>query len=264
LTKVFSLRVDVDTVRGLVDGISPIVDLCDELGIKATFFVTVGVDTAARAFLDRPRISRHRSISPLKKYGIREILGSLKGLSFAKHGERMRALEKKGHEVQLHCYDHVEWVKRIRAASPDEAEEMIRRGLRAFEGILGRRPAAFASPAFLVTDAVLEAEDKLGFLYASDYALDEGSAPFTPAGRSVLQIPVNAPLIEDLVAEGNSDDEILRRTVTLVRRNPITVMYIHASYEPRLKRDLLSSILLDVLQVADVLTFQEIFEAWNR
>jgi len=264
LDKRFALRVDIDTVRGLVDGVPPLLAICEELGTRATFFATVGTDTAARAFVLAPRLRRHMAISPLAKYGLREILGSIAGRRFLPHAEKIRNIEKRGHELQLHCYNHLDWVRNIERADPPRALSMIERGAEAFEKMLGRRPEGFASPSFKVTDAVLDAEERLGFRYASDYRLEGDRGPFKEGKRSVLQIPVNAPLIEDLVAEGLPDDHIISRIVDVVGSSALTVMYIHACYEPLAKPQLLRSTLQKALELAQCVTFTEIWQAWNR
>ncbi len=264
MSKRFAIRVDIDTVRGLVDGIPHMLEICEKLGVKATFFTSVGTDTATRAFLHSPKPGRHLAISPLKKYGIKEIVGSLKGRDFSSHSEEIRHIEKCGHEVQLHCFDHVEWVRKIDEATVSEAAEMIARGVETFERMMGRKPEGFASPAFRVTEAVHDAEESIGFRYASDYTQKGDCIPFTQAGRSVLQIPVNAPLIEDLVVDGVPDDRIVSRMVDMIEGNSLTVVYLHACYEPRIKHLVLSSIIERALDVAEDVTFKEVWQAWSQ
>ena len=259
----FALRVDIDTIRGLVKGAPVVTEMLDELGMKATFFATVGVDRTARAFFHSSRLKRHVRISPLKKYGVWEIVGSLFGLDFSKHRQRIVNLEKKGHEVQLHCFDHVEWVREIEHADLHQTEHMIRRGIEAFESMLGRRPTAFAAPAFKTSQRVIEMEKKLGFLYASDYQVKGDCKPFTPQG-GVVQIPVNLPLIEDLVAKGWSDAKILSLLSEGFAANRMSVMYIHLCYEPVHKTELLRKTLELALDKADPVTLKEIWRDWSR
>jgi uncharacterized protein YoaH (UPF0181 family) len=263
LERNFAIRVDIDTVKGLVDGVPRVLDLCEDLGIRTTFFSCVGRDTAARAFLRSPRIARHAAVNPLRKYGLGEILGSLKGLRFADHTDIFRRIKDSDHEIQLHGYDHVEWVNHIRECDAEGTERMISRGIEEFERILGSRPQAFASPAFEVTSHVLKAEEKLGFLYAGDYRVEGDCIPFRPGDSGVLQIPVNAPLIEDLVARGLSDGEIINLLADLVRNNSLTVIYIHACYEPRVQRDLLRNVVSRCMEEAESLTLGEVFRSWS-
>ena len=44
----FGLRVDVDTIRGLSEGVPQILDILYEVGVHATFFVTMGPDRTGR------------------------------------------------------------------------------------------------------------------------------------------------------------------------------------------------------------------------
>jgi undecaprenyl phosphate-alpha-L-ara4FN deformylase len=259
----FAVRVDIDTICGLVDGVPPMLDLCRKHGIKATFFSTVGTDTSSRAFLHRPNLGRHLSVCPLTKYGPRELLGSLVGMDFSSHAEEIRAIEEEGHELQLHCYNHLRWIKRIGRADLEEARALIREGIDAFSAITGRTPSAFASPGFAVTEAVLDAEESLGFKYASDYVREGDAIPFLTGSRSVLQIPVNAPLVEDLVAQGIPDDEIVRRIGDVVETSSLTVLYLHACYEPRCKADVLSQAMEQALDRATGTTLMEVYETWN-
>jgi undecaprenyl phosphate-alpha-L-ara4FN deformylase len=263
LDRRFALRVDIDTVRGLLDGVPPMLKISEELGVKATYFASVGIDTSARAFFGTPNLRRHLSVNPLRKYGLREILASLRGRKFAKHAQALRSIEEEGHEVGLHGYDHVQWIREALQWSSPRAAEVLAQGVEAFRAIFGRDPKAFASPGFVVNDAVLEAEEAAGFEYASDYHRDGDCLPYTPTGRRVLQIPVNAPLIEDLVAKGDSDGQIISGMLEMLQKNSLTVIYLHASYEPRLKPEVLSSIIGGAQEIAENVTLEEVKQAWN-
>jgi peptidoglycan/xylan/chitin deacetylase (PgdA/CDA1 family) len=263
LNRRFAVRVDIDTVKGLVDGVPVLLDILEESGVRATFFASVGTDTTARAFFDSPRLKRHRAINPVKKYGSGELIGSLVGLNFQSHGTEFRKIDEKGHEIQLHCFNHLDWIRKIENVNKADAISLIEKGVTGFEEIFGRRPTAFASPAFKVTEAVLDAEEELGFDYASDYHRDGDCIPFD-GGRRVLQIPVNAPLIEDLVAGGAGDDSIISSMAQIIVKNTLTVIYLHPSYEPRLKSKLLRSVLALASESAENVTLGEVFENWNR
>ena len=262
MSRRFSIRVDIDTVKGLVDGVPPLLDFCDDFGVKATFFASVGTDTAGRAFFSSPRPRRHLAVNPVRKYGIGEIMGSLRGLKFSDHGGVFREIEQRGHEVQLHCFNHQDWVRRITGASELEARSLIQQGIDGFKEIFGRPPTAFASPGFMVTDAVLDAEEGLDLQYAGDYQVEGDCVPFTD-GRSVVQIPVNAPLIEDLVARGMRDNAIISTVSRVIEENSLTVMYLHPSYEPRMKPHVLKAIIGRALDSAQSATLGEVFEKWS-
>jgi undecaprenyl phosphate-alpha-L-ara4FN deformylase len=263
LNRRFAVRVDIDTVKGLVDGVPALLDILEDAGVRATFFASVGTDTTARAFFVSSRIKRHMAINPIRKYGPGEIIGSLWGLNFQSHKSEFGKIEGKGHEIQLHCFNHLDWIRRIDSASKMDAISLIERGISGFEKIFGRRPTAFASPAFRATEAVLDAEGEIGFEYASDFHRDGDCIPFD-GGRSVLQIPVNAPLIEDLVAGGTGDDQIVSTMDQIIGDNTLTVIYLHPSYEPRLKPRLLKSVLAVAVESAENVTLGEVFEKWNH
>jgi peptidoglycan/xylan/chitin deacetylase (PgdA/CDA1 family) len=259
----FAIRVDIDTVKGLVDGVPALLDILEEFGVRATFFASVGTDTAARAIFFSPRPRRHKAINPIRKFGLWKLMRSLWGLDFQSHGGEFRKIERGGHEIQLHCFNHLDWIRKIVGADRPEARVMIERGIEGFQKIFGRRPTAFASPGFLVTEAVLDAEEQLGFAYASDYHREGDCIPFVD-GHRVLQIPVNAPLIEDLVAKGVGDDSIASTMGEVIGDNMLTVIYLHPSYEPRLKPQVLRSVLTGAVESAENVTLWEVFEKWNH
>lgn len=264
LERSLAIRVDIDTIKGLLDGVPILLDMFDDLGIQATFFACVGPDKTSRSFLQAPRIARHVSVNPLKKFGLREIMGSIKGLDFRKHEGDLREIQERGHELQLHAFDHLDWINMVENLDLSGTRSLIERGIRSFEAITGRKPRGFACPAFRVTENVLLAEQELGFDYASDYHDLLKTAPFKPQESSVLQIPVNSPLIEDMVAKGLSDEQILTRLKNIVDQTPLTVFYLHPCYEPRIKGDILRSFIEQALEKARHVKFGEVWKTWSR
>src|SRR5262249_51954893 len=71
------LRVDVDTRRGLDEGVPRLLALFRRLGIRASFFVTMGPDHSGRAIRRALRpsfLAKMWRTNPFKLYGLRTLL----------------------------------------------------------------------------------------------------------------------------------------------------------------------------------------------
>src|SRR3989338_2971707 len=96
-------------------------------------------------------------------------------------------------------------------------EEEVRRhyesGVAAFEKILGRKPAAFAAPAWLCSGTSLKLLDELGFRYASD---TRGKTPFFPSMNGnrfkTLQVPTTLPTLDEMLSwDGINQENVNER-----------------------------------------------------
>src|SRR5512143_4148860 len=75
-----AIKIDVDTDRGTRIGVSNLLDLFDEFGIKATFLFSLGPDNTGRAIkrIFRPGFLRKVSrTSVISTYGIRTLLNGI-------------------------------------------------------------------------------------------------------------------------------------------------------------------------------------------
>lgn len=201
-----ALKIDVDTRTGTVDGVPRLARVLAKHGVPASFFVVLGPDNSGRAitrvFTRKGFLGKMARTNPLRIYGLRTLLygtllpAPLTGLA---HAEPLRRLEREGHEVALHAWDHVRWHDGLARWSEAQVAEELRRGLDAFAEVMGRAPWAVAAPGWQATAASLAVEDRLGLAYASDC---RGRAPFRPwLGRAfrTLQIPGTLPTVDELV-----------------------------------------------------------------
>ena len=249
---------DVDTIKGLTQGIPRILDILEDFQIRATFFIAMGPDKTGRNLLHLPR-RRNRSfkISPLRKYGMKQMLYGLLIPSpiMEEHAPVIKNISKRGHEIGLHGYNHYRWANYFHKMSTEDVEEQIYRGISVFMKIIRRKPRGFAAPAFRWSKKSLLATNKWNFIYSSDMHGKEAFYPEIEGKKlEMLQIPVSEPLIEDLVNRGMQDSRILaifRRN--LLERDFITI-YVHASYEFLFKERLVRSILSEA-QVCDPISF---------
>jgi peptidoglycan/xylan/chitin deacetylase (PgdA/CDA1 family) len=201
------LKIDVDTYRGLDEGVPRLLEILARAGAAASFYVTMGPDHSGRAIF---RLFRHpgflgkmRRSNALGMYGLRTALsGTLlparavgSGL-----GHRLREIEAAGFEAGIHGWDHVAWHDRLDRFSAGKVAEHLTRARDAFAQIVGRPPAGTAAPGWHATAESLACQDRLGFAYASDTRGDGPFLPVSDAGpHRAIQIPTTLPTLDELL-----------------------------------------------------------------
>jgi len=231
---VVGLRIDVDTRRGLDEGVSRLLELFRRLGIRASFFVTMGPDHSGRAIRRALRpsfLAKMWRTNPLKLYGLRTLLsGTLVPARLIGAGAptMLRQIAAEGHEVAPHGWDHVGWQDRIHRLDQLAVRADMDLAARAFTAAVGTPPAASAAPGWRTSPVALAAQDGLGLLYASD---TRGETPFRPhIGSSVLetlQLPTTMPTMDELVGRVANIPAALAGAV----RSGINVFTLHAEVE---------------------------------
>lgn len=259
-----ALRVDVDTAVGLKEGVPRLLELLRRYGLRASFFVSLGPDRSGRAIrrLLRPSfLLKMARTNPFRLYGLRTLLsGTLlpSRLIGEEAPDLLRAVVAEGHELGIHGYDHVLWQDRIEAMGEREIAAELSRAVATYEKLLGTRPASSAAPGWRCTAASLGAQDRLGFLYASDV---RGFSPFLPVenGRvfKTLQVPVTLPTVDELLGRKRRiNDAILSRL-----GDGLNVHAIHAEVEGRSCLCLFGDLLKEFLRRGiELVTLREVAE----
>jgi len=233
------LRIDVDTLKGTLEGVPRLLDALERHRVKGSFFMSVGPDNMGRhlwcmlrpAFLLKMCRSKAASL-----YGLDILLcGTLwPGRKIGKRSEAViRRIHMEGHEVGLHAWDHHRWQQRIDRLSDPEVFAELERAYRCLKQILGVAPECAASPAWRCTEAALLAKESYPFRFNSDC---RGDLPFYPVvdGRVLgqLQLPVNLPTYDEVVGQGGiSDDNYNDYLLSRVRPGKYNVLTIHAEVE---------------------------------
>ena len=201
-----ALKVDVDTFRGTLEGVPSLLRLFDRYQVRATFLFSLGPDHTGRALrrIFRPGfLQKVRRTSVASHYGLKTLMYGvlLPGPHIGrKAGAVMRSVADAGHEVGIHCYDHIRWQDFV--ANRDEAwtrREMLR-AVEAFEEVFGYAARVHGAAGWQLNASTLELEQELGFSYASDA---RGRSPFFPRYDGVdsncLQIPTTLPTLDELI-----------------------------------------------------------------
>jgi undecaprenyl phosphate-alpha-L-ara4FN deformylase len=234
-----ALKVDVDTYVGTRDGVPRLLDILERFGIHATFYFSMGPDNSGKAirriftrkgFLKKMLRTRAPSV-----YGFRTLLyGTLLPAPqiAASFPDVLKETARKGHEVGIHCWDHVKWHDYLPWLPKPVTAMELGRASSLFEEILGRRARTTAAPGWTVSSDSLEIQDAMNLDYCSD---SRGIAPFFPvmAGRRfrTLQVPTTWPTMDELLGEGDITAANINDHYLALVRPGLNVHTIHAELE---------------------------------
>lgn len=238
LTETVAFKVDVDTFNGTRDGVPNLLRMLEEFGIRATFYFSLGPDNsgkAVRRLLHKGFLAKMLRTKAPAMYGLKTMLyGTLLPAPVigANLGKVMASVKDSGHEVGIHCWDHVEWHDHLHRLTPGEVRAELEQAGSSFEKIFGCRARTCAAPGWTVSAASFEVQDSLGLDYCSD---TRGEFPFYPVldGKrfKTLQIPSTWPTMDELIGE-NGVTAASVNDVYLDRLRPgLNVHTIHAELE---------------------------------
>jgi len=236
---VIALKVDVDTYSGTRDGVPRLLELLDSFGIKATFYFSLGPDNSGKAirriFTRKGFLKKMIRTKAPAMYGLKTLLyGTL--LPAPRIAESfsviLRSAFDKGHEVGIHCWDHVLWHDFLPTMSFEAVRVEFDKAGRKFHDIFRCNAETTAAPGWTVSPVSLQVQDSLSLRYCSD---SRGVAPFYPVmeGRrfSTLQVPTTLPTMDELLGEdGISPGSINDHYLSLIRPG-LNVHTIHAELE---------------------------------
>lgn len=237
--KIVALKVDVDTWAGTRDGVPNLLEDMARSGVKGTFYFSMGPDNsgkAVRRIFTRPGFLKKmlRTKAPAA-YGIKTMLyGTLlpAPMIAGSFPDVLRETERQGHEVGIHCWDHVRWHDFLpKFPKPLTAAE-LGKAAALFEEILGHQAVTTAAPGWTVSPDSLEVQDGMGLSYCSD---GRGTHPFYPVmgGKrfKTLQIPTTLPTADELLGENGITPDNIHLYYLDNLQEGLNVLTIHAELE---------------------------------
>lgn len=236
---VVAIKVDVDTYAGTLKGVPRLLEIFDSLGVRATFYFSLGPDNSGKAirriFTRKGFLKKMLRTKAPSTYGLKTLLyGTLLPPPFIAKScaDAMRMTRDMGHEVGIHCWDHVRWHDLLPVMKKSEAREELRKADSAFRDVFGERAHTTAAPGWTVSADSLELQDGMALDYCSD---SRGKFPFYPVvgGRvfDTLQLPTTLPTMDELLGlEGITPENINDRYLACIRPG-LTVHTIHAELE---------------------------------
>jgi len=239
--KQVALKVDVDTCFGTLHGVPALLDLFERFDVSATFLFSVGPDNTGRAIrrvFRKGFLQKVGRTSVVSHYGFRTLLnGVLKpGPHIGKKaGHVMRQAAAAGHEVGIHCYDHVRWQDFVAARDFEWTRLEMQKALDAFRDALRMEPQTIGAAGWQINPFVLALEEKMGFRYASDV---RGREPFFPLmngeSSNCIQLPTTLPTLDEIIGSDGIDSSNCWETVFEKSREPLPhghVYTLHAELE---------------------------------
>ena len=218
-----ALKVDVDTLRGTLEGVPRLLDVLAARGLRATFLFSLGPDRTGVALrrIFRPGfLAKVGRTSVTSHYGLRTLLyGTL--LPAPDIGRQavapMRAARDAGHEVGVHCWDHVEWQDRVAGRPAAWTGDQMRLACERFAEVFGEPARVHGAAGWQMSNAAYRLEGELGFTHASD---GRGREPFVPVLDGVEvpvpQMPGTLPTLDELIGtDGLDEDNVHARLAQL-------------------------------------------------
>ena len=209
-----ALKVDVDTLEGTRTGVPRLLRLLDRHGVRATFLFSVGPDHTGRALrrIFRPGFFRKvRRTSVVRHYGVRTLLYGtlLPGPDIGRRtADVMRSVAAAGHEVGVHCFDHVLWQDHVAGADRAWTKRQLELASARFREIFGRPATVHGAAGWQMNVHAYAAEAETGFRYASDA---RGRSPYQPVieGKAVgcVQLPTTLPTLDELIGRDDLPEE---------------------------------------------------------
>lgn len=237
-----ALKIDVDTLVGLQEGVPALLRLLTAQGVPASFFVAMGPDHSGRAirrfFTHKGFLSKMLRTGAPRLYGVKTMLYGtlLPGPPIAASAPALlRQIVAAGHELGLHGYDHVRWQDRLAGLNQDAVQAEIHRAQRVFQEILGYPAISFAAPGWQCTPAALDALTAGHFYYSSN---TRGFSPYLPytVNRAwpLLEIPTTLPTLDELLGlEGRTAADFNNDILSRLALGRTEVLTIHAEVEGR-------------------------------
>lgn len=204
--KQLALKIDVDTLRGTLEGVPPLVSMLQKHEARATFLFSLGPDHTGRALrrIFRPGfLKKVFRTNVAANYGLKTLMYGvlLPGPDIGKHAApTLRAVRGAGFEVGIHTWDHIRWQDFVARKDADWTRREFVPAVERFREVFGTEPKTYGAAGWQMNFHAFELEHEFHMTYASD---TRGTHPFLPEMRgrvfSVPQIPTTLPTLDELV-----------------------------------------------------------------
>lgn len=235
------LKIDVDTLRGTLEGVPRLAELLTKEDLQATFLFSLGPDRTGLAIkrIFRPGfLNKVGRTSVLEHYGWKTLLYGtlLPAPDIAARAEReMRQVQVAGFEVGIHTYDHVKWQDGVVQADRAWTEREMRFAYDRFHALFGIPARIHGAAGWQMNAHALRYCDALKFSCSSD---SRGRNPFFPCMNGeqfrCIQIPTTLATMDELTGvDGMSESDVVNRLLqtTQTSERPLEGYTLHAELE---------------------------------
>ena len=211
-----ALKIDVDTLRGTLEGVPRLVEMLQKHNVTATFLFALGPDHTGRAIkrVFRPGfVGKVKRTSVVKHYGVKTLLYGtlLPGPDIGRRAaDIMLRVRDAGHETGIHCWDHVRWQDGVVGADARWTQHEMTAACERYQEIFGEAARTHGAAGWQMNLHALRLTQRLGFEYCSD---GRGRYPYLPVWNAELircpQIPTTLPTLDELVGiDGVTEDNV--------------------------------------------------------
>jgi peptidoglycan/xylan/chitin deacetylase (PgdA/CDA1 family) len=271
-----ALRVDVQTLRGLREGVPNLMRLFSEFQVRASFFFPMGRDLSGRRPVQAWRSRRHLGFASLA-YGTLLIPPALGRVS----KQWLVTARQNGHEVGLFGLSPLIWARRLAHAESDWVQRECGALWARYTDEVADEPIALATPAWQINPALMAELDRSRFAFSS---LTRGKLPYRPilqGERSgVPEIPTTLPTVDEMLQHGGVNDHNVHEFLYAESCRVLPAGHVFAASAEREGLDrlgLMEKLLVmwkgqegslralgDLLQEADMATLPEHQIGWGR
>jgi undecaprenyl phosphate-alpha-L-ara4FN deformylase len=234
-----ALKIDVDTLRGTLEGVPPLVEVLKKHGARATFLFSLGPDHTGRAIkrVFRPGFMKKVSrTSVVDHYGIKTLLYGtlLPGPDIGKRGgDIMRSVRDAGFECGIHTFDHIKWQDYVAHQNEAWTEREMQKAFDRFAEIFGEPAKTHGAAGWQMNRHAYRMEQRLGFDYCSD---GRGAYPFIPVVNGEViacpQLPTTLPTLDELIGvDGLTAQNVAEHMLSLTTSPANHVYTLHAELE---------------------------------
>lgn len=235
-----ALKIDVDTLRGTLQGVPRLKELLQKHAANASFLFSLGPDHTGRAIRRALRpgfMKKVQRTSVVAHYGVKTLLYGtlLPGPDIGRRGAKvMRATREAGFETAIHCWDHVKWQDGVATADAAWTEAEMRKADARYREIFGAAAPGAGAAGWQMNAHAVRMTQRLGYRWASDC---RGSHPFMPVWHAEVvhcpQLPTTLPTLDELIGtddltSDNVHQRLLRLTAAEVKDHVFT---LHAELE---------------------------------
>lgn len=269
------LKVDVDTLRGTLEGVPRLIDCFRRHSAAATFLFSLGPDHTGWAL---KRVFRRGFLSKVSRTSVLEHYG-LKTLSYGvllpapdigvRAAPAMRAARDAGFECGIHAWDHVRWHDGVRHASADWTTGQWSLAEQRFRSVFGMPARVSGAAGWQINETTVRLQQSAGITHASDgrgprpYRLQIDGQPTGP-----VQYPTTLPTLDEIVGRDgvevtNAHEHLLGLT-TETRDGLPPVFTLHAELEGAKWMPVLERLLTGWRrQGYSLVTLQALHEHWQ-
>lgn len=242
MKKEFVIRIDLESQKGIRDGLPRLLKLFKKHNVKGSFYLTMGGESNIFEILKNRGKLKTAGTRNIKLWSFKDKLRMVLMPSdfVSKNKKTLKRILEEDHELGLHGWKHREWTRNLDKVNVKKRlNQMIYRYKRYF----GTYPTSWTSPGFNINKSVLLELKNKEITHISDFdkRKDIGgikNIPITICGKNRM------PFIEYWVGEGKTDEEIFEIFKRELRGKNFVSFYLHGMFEGRFKIDLLEKMII--------------------